>query len=67
MGKIKSIPDNKSLRKWNLKANQFEIGLSQFVNKVLKQSFMSFRDEYDRAQNIKKGAAAKLLNSVMLK
>jgi hypothetical protein len=47
------------------KGNLFEKGLSSFVNRVLRASFESFRDDYERAQNLKKAAVVQMMNTTM--
>ena len=45
------------------KANKFEKGLSAFASKILRQSFVEFKHEFDEAQAVKKRAVIQLINA----
>ena len=60
--KISSLPDRVD-RPLFEKANKFEKGLSSFADKMLRQSFQSFRSEFDEGQAVKKRAVIQLINT----
>ena len=63
---IKLLPERRSNR-YGEKANRFEKGLSNFVNRALKHTFESFKQEYDKGQDIKKACVIQLIDRTMSK
>ena len=61
---IRMLPERKNVR-FGLQANKFEKGLSDFVNRVLRNTFESFQQQHYEAQNLKKRAALQLIQSTM--
>ena len=55
----------RQLHKHDKKANRFEKGLSDFINRTLKRSFESFKDQSDEAQTLRKRAVIQLISCTM--
>ena len=61
---IKTLPE-RGKHRHDRKANIFEKGLSDFVNRTLKRSFEAFKVQHDEAQVLKKRAVIQLINCTM--
>ena len=62
--KIQTLPERKDNEAF-LRANKFEKGLSQFVDRTLKRSFNAFKTDLDEGQAFKKRAVIQLINTTM--
>ena len=62
--KIQSLPVRKNSELF-AKANKFEKGLSNFVDRTLKRPFNAFRIDFDEGQAAKKRAVIQLINTTM--
>lgn len=61
---IKTLPQRQD-RKGDRRANRFEKGLSDFVNRTLRRSFEAFQSQYEQGQLLKKRAVLQLTNCTM--
>ena len=62
--KIQTLPERKDNEAY-AKANKFEKGLSQFVDRTLKKSFEAFKTEWEEGQAFKKRSVIQLINATM--
>ena len=62
--KIQTLPERKDAEAYQ-RANKFEKGLSQFVDRTLKRSFYAFKTDLDEGQAFKKRAVIQLINTTM--
>ena len=60
--KIQTLPERRDSENY-VKATKFEKGLSLFVEKTLRGSFVPFKNEYEEAQAYKKRAVIQLINT----
>ena len=60
--KIQTLPERRYSENY-VKATKFEKGLSLFVEKTLRGSFVPFKNEYEEAQAYKKRAVIQLINT----
>ena len=60
--RIQMLPDRID-RPLYERANKFEKGLSSFAEKVLRQSFSSFKSEFDEGQGLKKRSVIQMINT----
>jgi hypothetical protein len=60
--KIQTLPERKDNENY-VKATKFEKGLSLFVEKTLRGSFVPFKNEYEEGQAYKKRAVIQLINT----
>jgi hypothetical protein len=62
--KIQTLPERRDDEIYK-KANQFEKGLSSFVDRTLKKSFEAFKTEWEEGQAFKKRSVIQLINTTM--
>ena len=62
--KIQTLPERKDNEAY-AKANKFEKGLSQFVDRTIRKSFEAFKTEWEEGQAFKKRAVIQLINATM--
>jgi len=60
--KIQTLPERKDNESY-VKATKFEKGLSLFIEKTLRGSFVPFKNEYEEGQAYKKRAVIQLINT----
>ena len=60
--KIRSLPERKDMEAYG-RASKFERGLSAFVERITRQSFGSFKTEFDDGQALKKRSVLQLINT----
>ena len=60
--KIRSLPERRNMEAYG-RASKFERGLSTFVERIIRQSFGSFRNAFDDGQAMKKRSVLQLINT----
>ena len=60
--KIQTLPERRNMEAYG-RASKFERGLSTFVERIIRQSFGSFRNAFDDGQAMKKRSVLQLINT----